>query len=64
MSVLVALYAVGTVLFGFAMFLWGTLTQVDEKSAAVDRAWTDGFRDGWEACERFDRDVRLVWGDL
>jgi hypothetical protein len=55
--------AVGAVLFGFGMFLWGTLTGWDRCVSKLERQWVDGFRDGWEACERFDDDVRVVWGD-
>jgi hypothetical protein len=52
----------GAVLFGFGMFLWGTLTGEKTQAGRVDRAYTDGFRDGWEACEQFDDDVNVIWG--
>jgi hypothetical protein len=52
----------GAVLFGFGMFLWGTLVRAEQYTVQLDRAYTDGFRDGWESAERFDDDVRIIWG--
>jgi hypothetical protein len=49
-------------LYGFGMFLWGTLSERNHQSVRMSNEWTDGFRDGWEAAEKFDDDVRTVWG--
>jgi hypothetical protein len=54
--------AVAGVLFGFCMFLWGMLSGWERSSSRLELSWADGFRDGWEACEQFDDDVRVVWG--
>jgi len=55
--------ACGAVLFGFGMFLWGTLVERGASAQRMTDEWLNGFRDGWEAAEDFDNDVRLVWGD-
>jgi hypothetical protein len=58
----VIMWGTGTVLVGFGMFLWGMLVRAQQYTVQLDRAYTDGFRDGWEAAERFDDDVRIIWG--
>jgi hypothetical protein len=48
-------------LYGFGMFLWGTLSEKDRETERLSNEWADGFRDGWEAAENFDNDVRTIW---
>jgi hypothetical protein len=55
-------FAATTVLFGFGMFLWGTLVERGMNTERMTEEWLNGFREGWEAAEQFDNDVRLVWG--
>jgi len=59
-EMMLAYMVIGTA-FGWGMFLLGTLMETAENRQRVTEAWLDGFRDGWEACEQFDRDVRIVW---
>lgn len=61
-SMITAVYIVGLAAFGFAMFLWGQMSAHGEFSELVSREWHYGFRDGWEAAEQFDNDVRVIWG--
>ena len=51
-------------IYGFAMFLWGTLSERKLHTVRVHDEWVHGFRDGWEAAEQFDTDIRMIWGDL
>jgi NADH:ubiquinone oxidoreductase subunit 3 (subunit A) len=62
MGLAVSSLLAGVVLFGFGMFLWGTLVRSEQHQRQKDGAYTDGFRDGWEAAEQFDNDVRIIWG--
>jgi hypothetical protein len=57
----VIIWATGTVLVGFGMFLWGMLSGSEREKAHTDGAWVDGFRDGWEACQKFEQDMNSVW---
>jgi hypothetical protein len=57
-----AVYIVGLAAFGFAMFLWGQLSTRKACTDRISREWHYGFRDGWEAAEQFDNDVRVIWG--
>jgi hypothetical protein len=52
----------GMGLYGFGMFLAGTISERKVHAARLERERTCGFRDGWEAAEKFDDDVRIVWG--
>jgi hypothetical protein len=60
MSVL--FYAGCMVVYGFCMFLVGTMAERTRTSDRLVSEWLDGFRDGWEAAEQFDNDVRMIWG--
>ena len=59
---MVTMMVTGAILFGFGMFLWGTIVRSDQHRRHIDRSYTEGFRDGWEAAEHFDDDVRVIWG--
>jgi hypothetical protein len=50
------------VAFGFGMFLLGQLVTRQHCRDNETAEWLDGFREGWEAAEQFDNDVRIIWG--
>jgi hypothetical protein len=56
--------AIAVVFYGFGMFIWGTLSERNVQTVRLSDEWTHGFRDGWEAAEQFDNDVRTIWGDV
>ena len=58
----VLLLGVLVIVYGFGMFVWGGLSVKDTGPDRMHEEWLHGFRDGWEAAERFDDDVRIVWG--
>ena len=49
-------------MYGFGMFLAGSLFAQARQTERLVSEWLNGFRDGWEAAEQFDNDVQLVWG--
>jgi hypothetical protein len=50
------------VVYGFGMFVAGTLAGQTRMHGRLLEEWLHGFRDGWEAAEQFDNDVRIIWG--
>jgi hypothetical protein len=55
-------YATAMIVYGFSMFLIGTMVEQTRTSGRMLTEWLNGFRDGWEAAEQFDNDVRIIWG--
>jgi len=55
------LYGASMVVYGFSMFLIGTMVEQTRATQRMLDEWLNGFRDGWEAAEQFDNDVRIVW---
>jgi hypothetical protein len=53
---------VGAGLFGFGMYLWGTITGQARAADRLADEWHDGFREGWNACADLDADMTIIWG--